>query len=389
MRLEKYHIAALISKYLQQTLTAEENALFQEWLSQSDENRQLLNSFRDGRQINPELAIIHGIDVDQAWNTFHKRNKRTSIRRHNLLRLTGYAAMLVISFLLLLNYTPDFSTTNGIVPDLTNTYANDVLPGGNKAYLILSNGSTVDLESNINRVNEQDGTTILGENGEIVYDGDSAPTAALLYNTLRVPKSGQYNITLADGTKIWVNAQSELSYPVKFGNGERRVSIKGEAYFEVVHDADRPFVIEVNGTTVEVLGTAFNVNAYSEKVVTTLVEGAVKVGDGKAFHRLLPGQQSYFDGSNFDIRHADIMKATSWKNDEFYFKADNITEVMGELSRWYDLQIEYTGKTPLNKGYSGNISRKVKLTEVLEMLTYVSDASFEIQGKKVKVIFKE
>lgn len=387
MKPEAYQIAELIGKYLRQNISAEEMTALRAWLDEREENRALLESFRDTDKAQGDIDFLNAIDVDAAWQTMRNRKHRQWDTR--MMRYAGYAAAVILVFFISRTWWQRVPVNDDrVVPALSSHYKNDVLPGGNRAQLQLSDGRSVDLEEEIDELNERDGTVISGRDGEITYaKPGQQPNHEPIFNTLVVPKAGTYRIVLSDGTKVWVNALSELRFPVHFGDEERRVSVKGEAYFEVAHDAQRPFKVMVNDTEIEVLGTHFNVNAYSSAVTTTLVEGAVRVTAGRQQYRLSPGQQSFFNGKNITIRQANIAKATAWKNGEFLFKSDNIKDIMQQLARWYNLEVEYEGRVPLQVGYSGQISRHVNLTEVLEMLRYLSKAEFDINGRKVHVIF--
>lgn len=389
MKPEAYHIADLIGKFLRQTISEEEMATLQAWLGESEENRQLLASFRNADARRQDIDFLSTIDTDAAWDRFRGRKKRTPLVK--LMKFSGYAAAAVLLLFVAWRWlTPTGPIDDRVVPDVTNRYQNDVLPGEHRAQLLLSDGRHIDLESAVDSLNERDGTLIAGKaKGEIHYVPGETDTDTLLYNTLVVPKAGTYRIVLSDGTKVWVNALSELRFPVRFANHERKVSIKGEAYFEVAHDADRPFRVEVNGSEVEVLGTQFNVNAYTDVVSTTLVEGAVKVSAGQAASILQPGEQSQVRNGVVTVRRADVAKVIAWQQGEFYFKSDDITEVMNQLSRWYDLQVTYRGEALRATSYTGHISRNVNLTEVLEMLGYLSKAEFEVDGRRVEVNFSK
>jgi len=387
MQAKTYYIARLITKYLQgTTLSEDEHKDLQKWLNNNPENKELLESFQESGQVQKELDFIGSLDVEAAWERLQQGQERPGTK-WTILRYAGYAAaILVISvFSWILLRQPSGQPEKGI-QSAAHRYHNDVLPGNNKAKLVLSDGRTVELEDRPDKLAEKDGTRIIGKDGEIRYRNSRPKTQALIYNTLMVPKAGTYRLVLPDGTKIWVNALSELRFPVQFGAEQRKVYLSGEAYFEVAHDAGRPFVVEVNGTTVEVLGTHFNVNSYSKITTTTLLEGAVKVANKTGHQLLVPGQQAEV-GESIHIQQANVNKAIAWKSGDFYFKSDTITEIMEELSRWYDVDVRFEGEIPEKKGYSGNIRRDVNLSEVLEMLSYVSGARFDVRGRTISVKF--
>ena len=384
MELNQYQIAELLSKYLRNNISEDELVVLEKWLAEKVENRELLESFRNGRhRVQNDMNFIAGLDTEEAWQSFQERVQPRR-RWKQLLRYVGYAAVItLVAGLVFLQYR-SFSTHQSAVQTV-NVFHNDVAPGSNKAQLTLSDGKKVDLETYLSNLHEQDGTTITGEDGQLAYSNPDDAVTELIYNTLVIPKAGTYQLTLSDGTKVWLNAMSELRFPVQFGKGERKVFLKGEAYFEVAHDASKPFRVVVDDTEVEVLGTHFNINSYAE-VTTTLVEGSVKIHREDEEQLLVPGQEAKV-GEHIAVYEANMDKVIAWKNGDFYFRSDNMAEIMEQLSRWYDIEVNYDGEIPLQAGYNGSISRNVNLSEVLEMLTFASGAVFSIDRKQVSVTF--
>lgn len=273
----------------------------------------------------------------------------------------------------------------------------DVLPGGNKAVLTLADGRTIDLSSaqeevimGANAITYSDGSALEIDG----FKGDKGELKAFLngYNTLATPKGGQYRLVLPDGTKVWLNAASTLRYPVDYNDGNRAVELEGEAYFEVTKrksgSKSSPFSVKTAGQGVTVLGTEFNVSAYptDELVKTTLVTGKVKINTLKERQELYlrPGQESVLSPSGIDIHQADIQAATSWKNGDFVFADDGIESVMRQLSRWYDVEIEYKGPIPL-ESFGGKVSRAKNLSQVLKILEATGGVKFQIEDKKIIV----
>lgn len=385
MKLNQYQVAVLISKYLRNDISEEDRMVLEQWLDEKEENRLLLESFRNGtHEVQHDMDFIRSLDAETAWESFEERVQQRRWKR--MMRYVGYAAaIVVVAGLAIWKFLPGSSDADDA--QTANVFHNDVAPGSNKAQLTLSDGSTVDLETYINGLQEQDGTAITGSDGQLTYSTPDDAANELIYNTLVIPKAGTYQLTLSDGTKVWLNAMSELRFPVQFGGKERRVFLKGEAYFEVAHDARRPFRVAVNDTEVEVLGTHFNINSYAQ-VTTTLVEGSVKIYKEEEEQLLTPGQEAKV-GEHISVYKANMDKVIAWKNGDFYFKSDNMVEIMEQLSRWYDIEVNYRGNIPLNAGYNGSISRNVNLSEVLEMLTFASGALFSIDQKQVSVTFNK
>ena len=275
---------------------------------------------------------------------------------------------------------------------------NDAAPGGNKAVLTLADGSVVVLDAAQNGVLSQQGATSVQktDDGKIAYNSRESGNDEVLYNTISTPRGGQYQMTLADGSKVWLNAASSLRFPVAFTGKERVVELTGEAYFEIAKNKNQPFKVEVAGkNTVEVLGTHFNINAYADEgsVHTTLLEGKVKVtasaNAGTNVLTLAPGEQSQFNtnGQLTKSNTADIEAVMAWKNGKFNFGEEaSIEMVMRQITRWYDLEVEYKGEVKGSIG--GSISRNVNASKVLEMLEMTGAVKFKMEGKKVIVMPK-
>jgi len=272
---------------------------------------------------------------------------------------------------------------------------NDLLPGGNKAILTLANGSKLNLTSVRNGVLAKQGITAIDkqEEGRVVYQAntgeeqDAATTSATLYNTITTPKGGQYQVTLPDGTKAWLNAASSIRFPTEFTGNERTVEISGEVYFEVVKNKQKPFTVSCANQKITVLGTHFNVNAYADEgaIKTTLLEGSVKLSSSSDAVTLKPGQQAQlFEGKKLVVTNeVDIDEVVAWKNGLFQFDKADIRTIMNQIARWYDVEITFTGKLTADH-YRGKVSRNVNASKVLRILE-LSGMHFIIEGRKIIV----
>lgn len=264
-----------------------------------------------------------------------------------------------------------------------------IKPGGYHARLTMSDGSTVALDSIQNGNLHQVGATIQKQNGLLIYDrsGRLKTGESVVYNTLTTPRGGQYRVVLPDGSKVWLNASSSLRFPTAFLGKQRDVELSGEAYFEVAKNKEKPFHVNVKDMQVEVLGTHFNVNAYTDEnsIKTSLLEGSVKIRDKSATVLLRPGQQGVIknNNENIEINDADLEEVIAWKNGLFQFDGADITTIMREIGRWYDVDIVYAGKIPIRR-FEGKISREVPLSVVLKILE-LSNVKFKIEGKKIIV----
>ncbi|UYQ92636.1 FecR domain-containing protein [Chitinophaga horti] len=262
----------------------------------------------------------------------------------------------------------------------------DIAPGGNKATLVLGDGSTISLDSATTGSLAQQGhvRVVKRTNGQLAYETAGAhPSGEILYNTIYTPRGGQYQVTLPDGSKVWLNAASSLRYPTTF-TGKRIVELSGEAYFEIAANARQPFMVKQGSNTIEVLGTAFNVMAYADEqaVNTTLLSGAVKVNGRK----INPGQCasiSHSSGKLDILDHVNTEAAVAWKNGYIQFEGHDIRSAMRLISRWYDVSVDYRGQVPAH--FRGTISSSVPVSEVLKMMAMTGEVNFEISGRTIIV----
>ena len=267
---------------------------------------------------------------------------------------------------------------------------NDLPPGSNKAILTLGNGQHIVLTGASNGKIAQQGNVAVSKtaDGQIVYNGPDNETSAPLYNTTATPRGGEYHLTLADGTNVWLNAASSITYPTAFTGHDRTVQVTGEVYFEVSHDQHKPFKVITRGQTVEVLGTHFNINAYDDEplIKTTLFEGAVKVSRDTKSAILKPGEQAVDNTNSSAINVTNDFNSEeviAWKNGKFYFDYTDINTVMHQIARWYDVDVVYQGKIPA-KRLSGSFSKYTNASKALSILEYAG-INFKIEGRRIIV----
>jgi transmembrane sensor len=265
----------------------------------------------------------------------------------------------------------------------------DVDPGDNRAVLTLANGAKLVLDSaKIGLLNQSGNISInKTQDGQVVYtvDKDQQQNGPIAYNTITIPTGGQYQVVLPDGSKVWLNSASSLKFPVAFTGTERNVELTGEGYFEVAKNKAKPFNVKVKDIEVAVLGTHFNIMAYNDEaaVKTTLLEGSVRLTQGKISDMLKPGQQGVINNKGIKIIDVDTDEAVAWKNGFFYFERENIQDIMKQLSRWYGTEVIYKGKITDDE-FVGKVSRDVKLSQVLHILE-LSHVRFKIENKKIIV----
>lgn len=376
--METKNAKEILERYHQGTCSEEEKSWVETWhLQQLKESRYTADP-EDIKRVQEEVK--NKIDSD-----IHANIKR--IRRKNqILKISAVAASLVL--LLGVSYFARRQSDRTAINQSALQQA-DIQPGGNKAVLLSSDGSTIQLSEHSN-------TILVGANISYADGPDLRPNLGTtsisdppIFHTLQTPRTGAYNIVLADGTKVWLNAYSSLKFPSRFDDKERVVELLGEAYFEVAPNKKQPFKVRSQEQTIEVLGTHFNISAYeSESTVTTLLEGAVKVNRiaNNSSVLLKPGQQSTIkeDTKQIQLVHINTEHAVAWKNGYFNFDNETLPSILSKIERWYDVEFTYE-KTPSAKTYIGAVSRSRNLSAVLRALEAAADVKFKRTGRKIVV----
>lgn len=364
--MDENRLKELIARYKAGTLTQEEKALLDAWYLHLSQQ--------------PEPSVSEK-DLQQRLDRIWKELTINPVQNGHYRQFIAYfsvAALLLIGFGIHFNK----SSSDGITKKISQT---DISPRTNKAVLTLANGRKVALSS------QQDGI-VVGDETVTYHDGTSIDQAsddsdlaitATAKLSLTTPRGGQYRVVLSDGTKVWLNAVSTLTYPAKFTGNKREVEIMGEAYFEVAH-ALLPFVVRTRDQEVTVLGTEFNVNAYTEDVVakTTVVSGAVRVDARGESLYLEPGEQA-ISGHTLHKKKADIDVAIGWKSEIFVFKDEPLPSILLQLSRWYDVEVDYSGVSDIK--LDGEIPRTFTLEEVIRSLEAGSQIKFTLNEGRLTV----
>jgi len=285
------------------------------------------------------------------------------------------------------------SNKKTIKPAMRLSYAPATIkPGSNKAILVLANSNSIALDSsNLGTVASQSNTAIIKNQKHVLQyktDTSIASNGRPQFNMLITPRGGQYELQLADGTRVWLNAESSLRFPVNFTGKERVVELSGEAYFEVAKNKNMPFKVVTDSKTVQVLGTHFNVSAYpNETYRTTLLEGSVKLNVANGGSALLrPGEQGIFDNQHsFNVMAADTAEAVAWKNGIFLFRNESITNIMKQVSRWYDLDVTYRASVSHVK-LGGSVSRYANISNLLNTIELTGSVHFKLEGRRIIVM---
>lgn len=380
--------AELILKEMRGELTEPEARELKEWQAADPQHAAFYEQMYSVPELQARLSKFGEPDEDAAWQRFAEKHfpapaeqETVKVRRMHY-RWWAAAAVTIAAAAAIWLWKPEPGQQKGNTPVAERPKI--IMPATSKAVLTLADGSTIPLDSAGSQTFAQQGATASQNGGSLVYQAGQ-PMGALQYNTLRTPRGGQFRISLPDGSQVWLNAASSLRFPVAFGNGERKVELTGEAYFDVRPDAAKPFKVAVaEKAEVAVLGTEFNINAYTDEpaIRATLVKGSVAVTAAGATRKLEPGQQAAIaDGAPQVETRPDIEEALAWRNAVFYFNNADVRAVMRQLQRWYDVEVEYRGTVP-NRRFDGEIQRNLPLQDVLEGLR-VSGLSFTIEGSKI------
>jgi ferric-dicitrate binding protein FerR (iron transport regulator) len=393
-------LAYLFKKYTENSCTAEERNEFIQMVKR-EENTPELNSLI-GNAVNVSEAE-HELNQEKADELFAPilnitPDNEATIRFLSKNKKIWWAAAAIIILVLgsSVYYIFNKNTTPQIVQNkpVHKQLKNDVAPGYKGAVLTLANGQQIILDSAGNgMLTAQGSTNIVKQDGKIVYDGQNVSKSEVLYNTMTTPRGRQYSLVLADGTKVWLNAASSITFPTAFIGNERRVKITGEAYFEVApltpEGGSRkvPFKVAAGQMEVKVLGTHFNIKAYDDEsyIKTTLLEGSVRVTKENSDALLKPGQEAILDDQgDIKVAKANIEEAVAWKDGFFQFNNESVRSIMRQLSRWYNVEVVYQGDVA-DKKFSGVMSQNTNLSQVLKMLQLTKEIHFKMEGSKVIV----
>lgn len=389
----------LLQQYLDNTISSDDCAALLNHLDVTDAGEvspvidELLFSLPDDARMNKAEAdaIFNAIISDERLAPAEplENERKLSTKWY-------YAAAMLVVFvsvgLLVFNKTGK-KGQQGIASAKPNESIK-IEPGSKKATLTLAGGEVIDLEA------QQQGTVAVNgssnirkvRSGQIEYNpGETSNTQnQLSYNNLKTPKGGEYQITLPDGTRVWLNSASSLRFPSAFTGNTRQVMLTGEAYFEVAKDKTKPFIVKTGETEIRVLGTRFNISGYSDDEVTTttLIEGSVQLTKGAQHRILVPGQQAATSASSDDIQlsQGNIARAMAWKNGYFRFDDQDIRSIMKQVSRWYDVDVEFKGKSLNSKQFGGTFYRTKDIAELLSHLEQLdNNIHFKMIGRRIVI----
>jgi transmembrane sensor len=363
----------LLKKYLNGDCTPEENAIVEAWYNK-------LAGTQTDQLAEPDYPAIK----NQVFDAILNNRKTTATKVKTMWPRIAAAA----SILLFLSIGAYFMFANKSYPPITLAQTSLIHTGGTKAVLTLANGQQIVLTDAKNGALTNQGNTSISKTGQgqILYSAltGNAPVTQVSYNTIATPRGGQYEVILPDSSHVWLNAASSIRFPTAFNGSSREVTVTGEAYFEVAHNANKPFRVKSGSQTIEVLGTHFNVKAYADEefTKTTLLQGSVRLNGSTM---LKPGQQGLYNGSSISVKTVDTEEAIAWKDGKFKFANQNIKNLMCDVSRWYDVDIDYDG-VMTNKDFSGSVSRFDQISKILNILQSTNTVHFKIEGRRITVM---
>lgn len=381
---KRLDIARLIAEELTGTIDERDRAVLTRWLDEDERHRKeytnILESLKTGNEVWKDQERGRQI-MESRWRTVKSHTIRKTVR---WITWSKYAAVILLFVSMGI-----FWFVNEEKQEVENVAVTKIEHGSMKAQLVLANGRRVDLvpETNL-QLEEEGGTRILTLDNMVKYSGmDSlvGQSTEVKYNTLIVPRGGEFSLELADGTRVWLNTESKLRYPVAFTGEERRVEMDGEVYFEVAKNREKPFVVTVNGVDIRVLGTSFNVSAYQEDVVTTLVTGKVQLKKGDEQLVLLPNQQAIWSDDKFKVKQVDARNYVLWKEGIFYFEDVDLETILDDMARWYNVNIFYVNPTLKKMKFSVEIKCYEDINEILRRIEQTKRVKFEIKDRTINV----
>ena len=382
-----YKISRLIAKKLMGVILPEDEEKLNAWLEEDAKNKDLYRRILEVENLSARDMYAKRLDVEHTWDAL-KEQLAGQRKRRSL--FSSWQIGVVASVILLVGIGLYWGFNKKPKVKQVEVAAH-VEMGGAKAILVTSRGDEIVLQdSSVQLITLGGGMVAKNDGVQVSYkENEGAGKEDVLeYNTIRVPRGGEYKLFLSDNTEVFLNSDSEIRFPVKFGKGKRDVFLRGEAFFVVTKDASRPFVVNANDKmSVEVLGTQFNLQAYPDDafVETTLNEGAVRVINGKQGVRLRPDEQAVYDEGKFTVRKVDASSYSAWKEGRFMLLNHSLENIMTRLARWYNIDIFWENPEVKEYHFSGELARYEDFTEILRMLELATRVHFEVKDRTVFV----
>lgn len=384
------YISYLIYKSRINDLKEEEKSRLDDWIHESQQNKQLFEKLNDREYLETSYKRYANIKTEGDWDQVLNRINRQKSFVVYFRKFVGYAALIVLilsSVYIINRYMPE--QKQEIVKN-----QNVIVPGSKKAVLTLANGQKIQLDDLKENINAQlQAKYISVDSNKLYYKKQKEVSSANTeIHTMTIPRGAEYLLELSDGTKVWLNSETELKYPRTFDGKERVVFLKGEAFFKVSKDKTRPFKVVTEKSVTTVLGTEFNVNNYGENigVRTTLVEGSVLVKnrETKKSIRLVPSEQSEIIGKSITRRKVDINDFVMWKEGKFYFNKKSLQVIMAQIERWYDVDVFFMDEELKDYLFTGVINKDYSANKIFEIIEKTTNVRFKIKNKTVTIYRK-
>lgn len=383
---EAFEIARIIQKSLKGKLSESEERQLSGWRKVSDENERAFQRMISEDFYTIGMEKLEMYDSRVAYGRFLQKKYQQRRKRRFLINMARVAAVALPFVIALVLYVGLNREEEQMVrPSL----ASNILPGTSKAVLTLANGQMIPLgKEATDSTIITDGTQISASGSGVTY-ASGVESESVVYNKLEIPRGGEFCLTLSDGTRVWLNSETSIQYPVAFGAKERRVFVQGEAYFEVAKDAKKPFAVQFMSSSVTVLGTSFNIRAYPEekRSQTTLAEGSVRIYSPGSSMLLKPGEQAEVSALSGEMvkQEVEVKNFTSWKDGRFVFEQQPLEDIMRTLERWYDIRVIFKDEGAKRISLSGNMKRYGDFSQVMKMLQMTGDVRFELHGNDVYI----
>ncbi len=383
---EAFEIARIIQKSLKGKLSESEERQLSGWRKVSDENERAFQRMISEDFYTIGMEKLEMYDSRVAYGRFLQKKYQQRRKRRFLINMARVAAVALPFVIALVLYVGLNREEEQMVrPSL----ASNILPGTSKAVLTLANGQMIPLgKEATDSTIITDGTQISASGSGVTY-ASGVESESVVYNKLEIPRGGEFCLTLSDGTRVWLNSETSIQYPVAFGAKERRVFVQGEAYFEVAKDANKPFTVQFMSSSVTVLGTSFNIRAYPEekRSQTTLAEGSVRIYSPGSSMLLKPGEQAEVSALSGEMvkQEVEVKSFTSWKDGRFVFEQQPLEDIMRTLERWYDIRVIFKDEGAKRISLSGNMKRYGDFSQVMKMLQMTGDVRFELHGNDVYI----
>ena len=382
--IKKQRIAALILKEKMDELSKSEKEELTSWLQVSPKNEKIYVRLQE-KSFSEDIARYQQISTARGLDNYRRRY---NMQKNSRLLGKWYWAAAVVAFVIGISTLFFYQEAPPTVAQAT------ISPGSSKAMLILNNGEIISLsEKNKTEIVATEELSIRNEGSQLRYtvSENTKNEQANNYNELIVPKGGEFTLTLSDGTKVWLNSQSKIKYPVIFNDITREVYLEGEAYFEVTKDTQHPFHVNVkNGVSIEVLGTSFNVRSYMDEntIETVLEKGSVRMSQGKDAVILIPGNQAvYLPNEPIRLTTVNTELYTAWRHGQYIFMNESVENILKQLSRWYDIEVFYSNEAAKSVVFSGDVRKYDNINTLLEAMEILGGLHFKINGKTLIVSY--